>query len=50
MKSMFFSDQDMPRSMLQLHRIAESEKGWLKVVHSLISKYEAWIGFCCCHH
>ena len=31
------SDQDPPRSMLALHKIADKEAGWLAVVQSLIS-------------
>ena len=30
------SEQDPPRSMLTLHKIADKESGWLAVVHSLI--------------
>ena len=30
------SDQDPPRSMLTLHKIADKEPGWLDVVHSLV--------------
>ena len=31
-----FRDQDPPRSMLVIHKIAEQEEGWLKVVQSVI--------------
>ena len=31
------SDQDPPMSMIQLHRIADRESGWIDVVHSLIN-------------
>ena len=33
---MLTSDQEPPRSMLYLHRIAEKDAGWLAVVASLI--------------
>ena len=33
---MLCSEQDPPRSMLTLHKIADKESGWLAVVHSLI--------------
>ena len=30
------SDQDSPWSMLQLHKIADEENGWVRVIHTLI--------------
>ena len=32
----YFSDQEPPRAMLALHRLADKEAGWLAVVNSMI--------------
>lgn len=34
----FYSEQPPPEAMLQLHKIADVEIGWLAIVYSMISK------------
>jgi len=37
MWSILYSDQEPPWSLLQLHRLAEEETGWINVVETVIN-------------